>query len=87
LQDIFQVTEKFIYQGQIQVKEATPYLKAFESIRDMYEPVPGNTDWQKVANRVKTEIEKEIEQSGHFSDDVKRGFFVCTKKMPEAVQA
>jgi len=73
------IVDKFIYEGQIKIEKTQPYLYAFNSIRDMYEPIPSNIDWGKAENMVRVEIEKEIAQNGFFTDSVRRGFFICEK--------
>lgn len=77
---IFEIADNYIYEGQIKINTPEPYLKAFTSARDMYEPVPLDADWNKAEKIVRTEIEKEIRQNGFFTDNVVRGFFICEKK-------
>lgn len=79
LNGIFKITDKFVYEGQIKIDKVQPYLSAFNSIRDMYEPVPSDVDWEKAEDAVRTEVEKEITQNGFFTDSVRRGFFICEK--------
>ncbi|MGC9598968.1 MAG: class I SAM-dependent methyltransferase [Minisyncoccia bacterium] len=77
LKDTFKIIDRFVYEGQIQLEKPEPYLHAFNSVRDMYEPVPSDADWKKIESMVRAEIEKEIAQNGFFVDNVRRGFLVC----------
>lgn len=79
LNNTFKIVERFVYEGQIKIEKAQPYLNAFNSIRDMYEPTPSDTDWEIAENAVRMEIEKEIAQNGFFTDSVRNGFFICEK--------
>lgn len=79
LEGIFKITDKFLYEGKIKLKNSEPYLNAFNSIRDMYEPIPSDDKWRTAESTIKTELEREIARRGFFTDDVKRGFFICEK--------
>lgn len=79
LTGVFKIVDKFVYEGQIKIEKAQPYLNAFNSIRDMYEPIPSDADWERAESSVKMEIDKEIDQNGFFTDNVRRGFFICEK--------
>lgn len=79
LEGTFKIVNNFVYEGQIKIETAQPYLNAFNSIRDMYEPNPSDDDWERAENSVKAEVEKEIVQNGFFTDSVRRGFFICEK--------
>lgn len=79
LNGVFKITDKFVYKGQIKIEKAQPYLKAFNSIRDMYEPIPSDVDWERAESAVRKEVEEEITQNSFFTDSVRRGFFICEK--------
>ncbi|OJI09206.1 MAG: hypothetical protein COV08_01800 [Candidatus Vogelbacteria bacterium CG10_big_fil_rev_8_21_14_0_10_49_38] len=79
LAKVFKVTDKFIYKGKIKIKKPELYLKALDSIRDMFDPTIPISIWNKERNAIEAKIEKEIEKYGHFTDTVKRGFFICEK--------
>lgn len=79
LTGVFKIVDKFVYEGQIKIEKAQPYLNAFNSIRDMYEPIPSDADWERAESAVRTEVEKEIDQNCFFTDSVRRGFFICEK--------
>lgn len=79
LTGVFKIVDKFVYEGQIKIEKAQPYLNAFNSIRDMYEPIPSDADWERAESAVRMEVEKEIDQNGFFTDSVRRGFFICGK--------
>ncbi len=79
LQNIFTIKDTFIYKGQIKIEKPELYMNAFNSTRDMYEPTPSDRDWEKAENAIRIEIEKEISQNGFFTDNVMRGFLICTK--------
>ena len=79
LTGVFKIVDKFVYEGQIKIEKAQPYLNDFNSIRDMYEPVPSDADWERAESAVRMEVEKEIAQNGFFTDSVRRGLFICEK--------
>jgi ubiquinone/menaquinone biosynthesis C-methylase UbiE len=79
LRGIFTIADRFIYEGTIKIEHADPYLRAYDSVRDMYDPIPSDLDWERARNLIKKEVEKEIAQNGYFTDNVKRGFFICQK--------
>lgn len=79
LQGVFKIVDTFVHEGQIKIERSEPYVNAFSSLRDMYEPIPSDTDWQAAERAVRTEIDREIVQNGFFTDSIKRGFFICEK--------
>lgn len=79
LAGIFRVVDTFIYEGKLKLTTAAPYLNAMNSVRDMYDPTPSDAQWDKAVRAVKAEIDQEIAERGYFTDDVRRGFFICQK--------
>ncbi len=75
----FRIIDSFVYTGVLYLTSAEPYLKAFDSVRDMFSPAPADNEWLKVKKEVRNQIEGEIAKTGHFTDRVKRGFWVCKK--------
>lgn len=63
---VFKIVDKFVYEGQIKIEKAEPYLNAFNSIRDMYDPIPSDSEWNRAEDAVREAIEKEIDQNGFF---------------------
>jgi len=79
LRGTFRIVDEFVYRGEIRLETADPYLRAFRSIRDMYEPLPSDAEWETVELAVRAEIEREIAENGFFIDHAERGFFLCEK--------
>lgn len=79
LNGIFKIIDTFVYEGRIKLNKSNQYMKAFNSIRDMYDPIPSNLEWEKAKKAVRTKVEKEIDQNGFFTDIVRRGLFICRK--------
>lgn len=75
----FRIVDRYVYRGTIEIQTADPYLRAFRSTRDMYDPTPTDDEWETVERAVRAEIEKEIARNGTFVDRAERGFFVCEK--------
>ena len=75
----FRILDSFVYTGGLYVTSAELYLKAFDSVRNMFSPVPTDDEWIRVKREVRKQIEDEIAKKGHFTDQVKRGFWVCEK--------
>lgn len=79
LKNVFNVTDKFVYKGEIKLSESSPYLKALDSVKDMFDPTPSVEKWKEARSIVEQKVEREIEKEGYFTDDVERGFFICEK--------
>lgn len=79
LRGVFNVIDKFIYKGEIKISDPRPYLKALDSVKDMFDPTPSFEKWEKARSIIKEEVQGEIEKEGYFTDVVKRGFFICKK--------
>lgn len=76
----FAITDRYLYTGAIELQTADPYLRAFRSTRNLYEPSPSDEEWTAVEAAVYAEIENEIARNGTFTDRVERGFFVCENR-------
>jgi ubiquinone/menaquinone biosynthesis C-methylase UbiE len=79
LKGILKVAETFIYEGEIRITDAEPQLDSFNSLKDMYHPLPTDSEWENVQRAIREEVEREIAKNGYFADDVKRGLFICKK--------
>lgn len=54
-------------------------MNSFNSLRDMYDPIPTEDEWKNIIKLIQIEVQKEIDQVGFYVDTVKRGFFICEK--------
>lgn len=77
LEQVFTTNKTFIYEGEMRIPGAEIYLRAMDSSRDMYTPVPDNKAWQKARATAKQSIEHEINENGYFAEPVKRVYFIC----------
>ena len=79
LPSFFTLVEEYIYESEIRLPYAQPYLDMFHSIRGFFDPNPTDQEWNHVLDKVRSVIEKEIKEKKYFTDKLKAGFFVCTK--------
>ena len=80
LREVFLSVERYVFEGELQLRTVQPYLDFLISIRDFFEPVPVESEWKKAISLVEDEINEEIRVNGVYRDSVKRGFFIATKK-------
>ncbi|MBI2079251.1 methyltransferase domain-containing protein [Candidatus Micrarchaeota archaeon] len=79
LEKFFKVEEKFIYEAELKINDPKYMVDSIRSIRDLFEPLPNDEEWRRIEDIQRIEVEKEIKEKGYFSDNLKRGFFVCSK--------
>lgn len=80
IEPIFSVLEQYLYEGDVVIKDAAPYIAAIDSVRDMFDPIPQDEEWQKTLELFSQEISLEISKNGCYTDSVRRGYFICKKK-------
>ncbi len=79
LSSAFRVVDKFVYEGELRLSGAQPFISAFDSIRDTFDPYPSDSAWASVLISIKEKFETEIKKNGCFIDKIKRGYFLCMK--------
>jgi ubiquinone/menaquinone biosynthesis C-methylase UbiE len=78
LRQVFSRVERFEFESQIVLRDPALYVAYIDSVRDFFEPIPNDQDWEKTLVSVRSKIEREILQTGQFVEDKKRGFFIAS---------
>lgn len=76
----FIIEAKFVYEGELRYPAAQPYIDAFNTIREFFEPAPTDAEWERALAFVTGTAEREIQQTGYFTDTFARGYFICTPR-------
>lgn len=76
----FEIEKEYLYEGEIRITSPKIYLDSIDSVRDMFEPVPGDAEWQKTLELFSEEISLEISKNGCYTDPVRRGYLIGKKK-------
>ena len=80
LTEHFTIHQTKLYLGRVVLSNPEPYLEFLDTINDFFDPAPPEEQWKIAKALVKSELEKEIELTGTYVDQVKRGLFICTKR-------
>ena len=76
----FTIDARFAYEGEFKYPTPQPYVDAFNTIRDFFEPTPTDAEWEKALRFVERTAQDEIQKTGNFTDTFTRGYFICTPK-------
>ncbi|MCH7567889.1 MAG: methyltransferase domain-containing protein [Nanoarchaeota archaeon] len=79
LEKVFRVDNTFIYEREIIIKDSKIYMETLNSIKNFFNP-SSEKEWTHAMEVIKQKVEDEIKQTGYFTDNMKRGFFLCSKR-------
>lgn len=76
--DCFDDVRLILYKSMLILDDPEPYVEYYDSLRQFWNPLPDDAEWQRALSLVKAHIGGIIEKEGRFEEQNSFGLFVCS---------